>query len=214
MLGNSTLASLPCSLFYAITPRLAFTNDDSCRILVNDHLFGDVNYRFHNKVDTRSYHQRGGGSYHQLTSFWNCSDLVKREIRFGFFFFLKLQPGSSVCINKQRSVDLSIYTHGGPGSVLRGFKYLAVAATALNGREMHQTSDLAPALNQKGIPRQSSSLGVRACGSPCPPVVRTNSWSNRNISQIAWFWLSGADCHPISCCCARMWLCTLILVFF
>lgn len=40
-----------------------------------------------------------------------------------------------------------IYTHREPGSMLRGFKYLAVAATTLNVREMHETLDLASALN-------------------------------------------------------------------
>lgn len=70
------------------------------------------------------------------------------------FFPLKLWPGSSACINKQSSVALPplcgvpVYAHREPGSVLRGFKYLAVAATALNVREVHDTSDPTPALQR------------------------------------------------------------------
>lgn len=65
---------------------------------------------------------------------------------------------------------MSIYTHGEPGSMLRGLKDLAVAAAALNVKETRETIDLAPALNWKGIPRQTSSLGAGACCSPLPSI--------------------------------------------
>lgn len=42
---------------------------------------------------------------------------------------------------------MSLYAHRQPGAALRAFKYLAVAATALNVREMHETLDLAAALH-------------------------------------------------------------------
>lgn len=40
---------------------------------------------------------------------------------------------------------VSRYPHGEPGSMLRGLKYLAITATALNVREMHETLHVASA---------------------------------------------------------------------
>lgn len=75
---------------------------------------------------------------------------------------------------------MSIYTHGEPGSMLRGLKDSAVAAAALNGKETRETIDLAPALNWKGIPRQSSGLGVGACCSPLPSISAEGDTKSRD----------------------------------
>lgn len=103
MLGN-THSSIPSTLFVLQNyPCVAFTKENSCRILVNNHLFGDVNYHFHNNVDTRSLTAEEKRRLLPSADFLKLFGLSEK----GNTYFLKLRPGSLVCINKQSSIDLS-----------------------------------------------------------------------------------------------------------